>query len=60
MLGVVGVHSWQLALFPEQAQQDVWADDPTVLISHRLRLADATEGYELFDRRIATKVVLTP
>jgi len=27
MYGVVGVHPWQLALFPEQAQQDVWAKD---------------------------------
>lgn len=25
MYGVLGVHPWQLALFPEQAQQDVWA-----------------------------------
>lgn len=24
---VIGVHAWQLALFPDQAQQDVWADD---------------------------------
>ncbi len=27
MFGVVGVHPWQLALFPEQAQQDVWSSD---------------------------------
>ncbi|RMF16352.1 MAG: flavin-dependent monooxygenase [Candidatus Dadabacteria bacterium] len=33
VLGVVSVHSWQLALFPDQAQQDVWADDSSVLIS---------------------------
>jgi 3-hydroxy-9,10-secoandrosta-1,3,5(10)-triene-9,17-dione monooxygenase len=31
--GVLGVHSWQLALFPDEAQQEVWGDDPTVLIS---------------------------
>ncbi|MEU4423193.1 3-hydroxy-9,10-secoandrosta-1,3,5(10)-triene-9,17-dione monooxygenase oxygenase subunit [Actinoplanes sp. NPDC024001] len=24
---VIGVHNWQLGLFPDQAQQDVWADD---------------------------------
>jgi 3-hydroxy-9,10-secoandrosta-1,3,5(10)-triene-9,17-dione monooxygenase len=24
VLGVVAVHNWQLALFPEQAQKDVW------------------------------------
>mgnify|MGYP003384418898 FL=1 len=29
--GVVGVHNWQIPLFPEQAQQDVWGDDPTTL-----------------------------
>jgi threonine dehydrogenase-like Zn-dependent dehydrogenase len=34
--------------------------DPTPLISHRLPLEDAAEGYALFDRRAATKVVLEP
>ena len=29
--GVVGVHNWQLPLFPEQAQIDVWGKDPTTL-----------------------------
>jgi 3-hydroxy-9,10-secoandrosta-1,3,5(10)-triene-9,17-dione monooxygenase len=33
VLGVVGVHNWQLALFDERAQQDVWGEDPTVQIS---------------------------
>jgi threonine dehydrogenase-like Zn-dependent dehydrogenase len=32
--------------------------DPTPLISHRLPLEAAAEGYALFDRREATKVVL--
>lgn len=27
VLGVVGVHAWQLSVFDEQAQQDVWADN---------------------------------
>ncbi len=31
--GVLNVHSWQLALFDPKAQDDVWADDPTTLIS---------------------------
>jgi len=31
--GVLGVHPWQLALFPEQAQRDLWADDPSTLHS---------------------------
>jgi 3-hydroxy-9,10-secoandrosta-1,3,5(10)-triene-9,17-dione monooxygenase len=30
---VVGVHPWQLALFPPQAQQDVWANDPATRMS---------------------------
>jgi 3-hydroxy-9,10-secoandrosta-1,3,5(10)-triene-9,17-dione monooxygenase len=33
VLGVVAVHSWQLALFAEQAQIDVWGKDRSVLIS---------------------------
>ncbi len=33
VLGVVAVHSWQLALFPEQAQQEVWGEDGGTLIS---------------------------
>ena len=33
VLGVVAVHNWQLAVFDDQATQDVWADDPTTLIS---------------------------
>jgi len=30
---VLGVHPWQLALFPPQAQQDVWGDDPGTRLS---------------------------
>jgi len=33
VLGVVAVHSWQLALFAPQAQEDVWGKDSSVLIS---------------------------
>ena len=33
ILGVIAVHNWQLAVFDDQAAQDVWADDSTVLIS---------------------------
>jgi 3-hydroxy-9,10-secoandrosta-1,3,5(10)-triene-9,17-dione monooxygenase len=33
MFGVVGVHPWQLALFPEQAQQDVWGRDASTRIA---------------------------
>ena len=30
---ILGVHPWQLALFPDQAQVDVWGDDADTLIS---------------------------
>ncbi len=30
---VIAVHNWQLALFPDQAAQDVWARDPNTRIS---------------------------
>ncbi|PLW66998.1 acyl-CoA dehydrogenase family protein [Pseudohalioglobus lutimaris] len=33
ILGVIAVHNWQLAVFDDKAAQDVWADDPGVLIS---------------------------
>jgi 3-hydroxy-9,10-secoandrosta-1,3,5(10)-triene-9,17-dione monooxygenase len=33
VLGVVAVHAWQLALFPLQAQEEVWGKDRATLIS---------------------------
>jgi 3-hydroxy-9,10-secoandrosta-1,3,5(10)-triene-9,17-dione monooxygenase len=33
VFGVVGVHNFHLALFDLRAQQDVWREDPTVLIA---------------------------
>lgn len=33
VLGVVTVHNWQLALFDDRAQQEVWGADPSTLIS---------------------------
>jgi len=33
VLGVVAVHSWQLALFDERAQEEVWGEDRSTLIS---------------------------
>jgi 3-hydroxy-9,10-secoandrosta-1,3,5(10)-triene-9,17-dione monooxygenase len=33
VLGVLGVHAWQLALFPLAAQEEVWGEDPRTLIS---------------------------
>ncbi|MFW0787029.1 3-hydroxy-9,10-secoandrosta-1,3,5(10)-triene-9,17-dione monooxygenase oxygenase subunit [Gordonia sp. CPCC 206044] len=31
--GIIGVHNWHLALFEQQAQEDVWGKDPSVRIS---------------------------
>jgi 3-hydroxy-9,10-secoandrosta-1,3,5(10)-triene-9,17-dione monooxygenase len=31
--GVIGVHPWQLALFDERAQNDMWGDDPATMHS---------------------------
>jgi len=33
IMGVVGVHNWQLAHFSKKAQEDVWGKDPSVLLS---------------------------
>jgi len=34
--------------------------DPSPIVSHRLSLEEAPRGYVLFDRRLATKVLLAP
>ena len=34
--------------------------DPSPIVSHRLSLEEAARGYEFFDQRIATKVLLAP
>jgi threonine dehydrogenase-like Zn-dependent dehydrogenase len=34
--------------------------DPLAIVSHRLPLEDAPKGYELFDQRQASKVLLRP
>jgi 3-hydroxy-9,10-secoandrosta-1,3,5(10)-triene-9,17-dione monooxygenase len=33
VFGVVGVHPWQLALFPEETQEEVWGEDASTLVS---------------------------
>ncbi|WP_299564183.1 3-hydroxy-9,10-secoandrosta-1,3,5(10)-triene-9,17-dione monooxygenase oxygenase subunit [uncultured Mycolicibacterium sp.] len=30
---IIGVHNWHLALFDQQAQEDVWGEDPNVRVS---------------------------
>ncbi|MPY79418.1 MAG: flavin-dependent monooxygenase [Actinophytocola sp.] len=51
---VIGVHPWQLALFPLQAQQEVWGDDPDTLVSSSYAptgtLTPVEGGYELSGR----------
>jgi threonine dehydrogenase-like Zn-dependent dehydrogenase len=55
--GVCPVHAWW-----ERTRDELLAGrlDPSPLVSHRLPLEDAATGYDLFDRRLATKVLLQP
>jgi threonine dehydrogenase-like Zn-dependent dehydrogenase len=55
--GLTPVLAWWERAMAAVASGEV---DPTPIVSHRLRLEDAAEGYALFDRREATKVVLEP
>ncbi|HJV27633.1 MAG TPA: acyl-CoA dehydrogenase family protein [Aromatoleum sp.] len=52
--GVIGVHNWQLPLFPDAAQQDVWGQDSATLIASTympVGKAEAVEGgYRLSGR----------
>lgn len=51
---VLGVHPWQLGLYDDRAQQDVWGDDPSTLISSSyapMGRAKAVEGGYTFSGR---------
>ena len=52
--GVIGVHPWQLALFEEKAQQEMWRDDPTTMHSSSYNPTGKAEkvagGYKLSGR----------
>lgn len=52
--GVIGVHPWQLALFDDRAQQEMWADDPTRMHSSSYnptgRATAVDGGYEVSGR----------
>jgi 3-hydroxy-9,10-secoandrosta-1,3,5(10)-triene-9,17-dione monooxygenase len=54
VLGVVAVHAWQLALFPLQAQEDVWKKDSGTLISSSYaptgKVVRAEGGYRINGR----------
>jgi threonine dehydrogenase-like Zn-dependent dehydrogenase len=34
--------------------------DPSPLVTHHMKLDDAVEAYDLYDRREALKIILTP
>ena len=51
---VLGVHPWQLGIFDDRAQQEVWGDDPATLVSSSyapMGRATATEGGFTFTGR---------
>ncbi|GIE75136.1 acyl-CoA dehydrogenase [Actinoplanes philippinensis] len=51
---VVGVHAWQLGLFPDRAQQDVWGGDPGTRMSSSYaptgRISRVDGGYRVNGR----------
>ncbi|MGZ4152522.1 MAG: alcohol dehydrogenase catalytic domain-containing protein [Actinomycetota bacterium] len=55
--GICPVHAWWDGALDELRAGRL---DPTPLVSHRLPLDDAAEGFALFDERRATKVLLRP
>lgn len=54
ILGVIGIHNWHLAIFPPQAQEDVWGEDTGVQLSTSLAPTGSVEradgGYRLKGR----------
>jgi 3-hydroxy-9,10-secoandrosta-1,3,5(10)-triene-9,17-dione monooxygenase len=46
VLGVVGIHNWQLALFPPRAQDEVWGEDTTTQVSTALSPTGTVERVE--------------
>ncbi|MET0594555.1 MAG: acyl-CoA dehydrogenase family protein, partial [Polyangiaceae bacterium] len=54
VLGIVGVHSWQMALFPLEAQNEVWGKDSSTLISSSYaptgKVQRAEGGYRITGR----------
>lgn len=51
VLGVVAIHNWQLSLFDDRAQRDVWGEDSSTLISSSYMPVGKVEhvegGYQL-------------
>jgi 3-hydroxy-9,10-secoandrosta-1,3,5(10)-triene-9,17-dione monooxygenase len=46
VLGVLGAHAWQLALFDERAQREVWGEDDSALISSSYAPTGSVERVE--------------
>ncbi len=46
IMGVVGVHAWQLAHFSKQAQEEVWGEDSSVLMSSSYAPTGSVEEVE--------------
>lgn len=55
--GICPVHAWWAEAM---AEVEAGRMDPLPLVTHRLSLEDAPLGYDLFDRREALKVLLSP
>jgi 3-hydroxy-9,10-secoandrosta-1,3,5(10)-triene-9,17-dione monooxygenase len=46
VFAVIGVHNWHLALFPRQAQEDVWGEDDSTQLSTSLAPTGKVERVE--------------
>ena len=46
VFSVLSIHQWMLALFPEEAQHDVWGADPDALVASALRPSAGTAERE--------------
>ncbi|MGH2723880.1 MAG: alcohol dehydrogenase catalytic domain-containing protein [Actinomycetota bacterium] len=55
--GVTPIHAWWERAMEAVREGEI---DPLPIISHTLPLDDAPRGYEMFERREATKVLLKP
>jgi threonine dehydrogenase-like Zn-dependent dehydrogenase len=55
--GLAPIHAWWDRVLTELEAGRL---DPSPIVSHRLPLEEAARGYELFDRREATQVLLIP
>ena len=54
VMGVIGVHPWQLALFPDETQHEMWGADPSRMHSSSYQPTGKAEkvsgGYKLTGR----------